>query len=102
MNTLSWPNTQAVLLTVPPFPMHRQDIRAFTAQRRRMSNSAFKWALKALLDSGFVKVARSLTGAPMKDHFACDTAKLRTWRTPARWVRTKPRKAERETDGNLD
>ena len=87
-NELSWPSTQAVLLTVPPFPMHRQDIRVFASARLPMSNSSFKWALRALLDRGLVRPGLSLTGAVMKDHFFCDHGQLRTaWRKPARWVR---------------
>lgn len=79
--TIKAPIVQAVLLTVPHFPMHRQDIRVFTMRRRAMSPGTFKNVLTWLVNQGLVQPARSLTGARMKDHFQCDPLRLLThWR----------------------
>lgn len=78
IQTFKAPTIEAVLLTVPHFPMHRQDIRVFAQRRRAMSNGSFKNALTWLVSRRLVQPARSLTGALMKDHFQCDPVRLST------------------------
>ena len=52
---LTAPAMQAVLLTVPPFPVHRRQIGAWVSVRRAMSESTFRKCLHRLTRFGVIR-----------------------------------------------
>lgn len=54
MMTTQSPTCEAVLLTVPPFPVHRRKLREWVDGRRKMSDATFKQALHLLARAGLV------------------------------------------------